>query len=95
MFQKQNSAQLILNENYFHWLKAKTDKCGFSKEKNKELCFLHTKLYYRNGTEASPSNYLFPTSFNKIVGYKTPVIKVSYIIMNFHTIYHDISPKTY
>lgn len=42
-----------------------------------QSCFLRTKLYYLNKTESSPSNYLFPVSFNKIVNYKTPNISVS------------------
>ncbi|XP_060872460.1 beta-mannosidase [Metopolophium dirhodum] len=76
---KNNSAQLILNENYFNWLKAITQKCGQSKDQQIRSCFLHTKLYYNNinMTEASPSNYLFPTTFNKIIGYETPNISVS------------------
>lgn len=76
LFQKNNSAQFILNENYYNWLQAITDKCGKSKDQQIRSCFLHTKLYYSNMTEASPSNYLFPTSFNKIIGHKTPDILV-------------------
>ncbi|XP_026807411.1 beta-mannosidase isoform X2 [Rhopalosiphum maidis] len=76
---KNNSAQLILNENYINWLNAITQKCGQSKDQHIRSCFLHTKLYYNNinMTEASPSNYLFPSTFNKIIGYETPNISVS------------------
>lgn len=54
-----------------------TDKCGLTKDQQIRSCFLHTQLYHNNMTTASPSNYLFPTSFNKIIGYKTPNISVS------------------
>lgn len=66
-----------MNENYFDWLKAITNKCGQSKDQQIRSCFLHTKLYYSNMTEASTSNFLFPASLNKIIGYKTPNISVS------------------
>ncbi|VVC27091.1 Hypothetical protein CINCED_3A023604 [Cinara cedri] len=79
---KNNSAQLIFNENYFNWLKSITNKCGLSKKQQIQSCFLHTMVYYKNMTEASPSNYLFPTSFNKIVGHRTPDISVSRIWQN-------------
>jgi len=83
LFQKNNSAQLILNENYFNWLNAITQKCGQSKDQQIRSCFLHTKLYYNNinMTEASPSNYLFPSTFNKIIGYETPNISVSFFYL--------------
>lgn len=72
-----------MNENYFEWLKTLTNKCGLSKDQQIQSCFLHAKLYYSNTnmTEASPSNYLFPTTFNKIIGYKTPKISVSFLII--------------
>lgn len=38
-------------------------------------------------TDASPSNYLFPASFKKIIGHQTPNISVSnYIKINLHYI---------
>ncbi|XP_050430133.1 beta-mannosidase isoform X2 [Adelges cooleyi] len=75
----KNSAQLVLNENYVSWLQTKTNKCGRLLDEIKQNCFLHTKLYYTNGTELSPSNYLFPNSFNKIAGYQDPTILISNI----------------
>jgi hypothetical protein len=68
-----------MNKNYFNWLKSMTDKCGLNITQQIQSCFLHTKLYYNNlnTTEASPSNYLFPSSLNKIIGYKSPNILVS------------------
>jgi len=77
LFQEKNSAKLVINENYTNWLLLLTNECGLIKKEQINSCFLHTKLYYTNMTEASPSNYLFPTSFNKIVGHTTPNISVS------------------
>lgn len=69
---------MLLNEKFSDWLMLLTNKCGSSKDEQIESCFLHTKLYHSNMTELSPSNYLFPTSFNKIRGHKTPNITVSF-----------------
>jgi len=95
LFQKKNNAQIILNENYFNWLKVMTDKCGSSKDQQIRSCFLHTQLYHSNMTVASPSNYLFPTSFKKIIGHKTPNISVSiyihthiFVLIEIRTIDH-------